>query len=379
MRIAIDVRSLMEGRHSGVEEYATKIIKGLTKNAPQHEYIFIYNSARSVDLSFLSSMGEVVAFRFPNKIFNLCQYFFNWPKWDNLIAKRIGYKPDIIFAPNSRLLPVEKSATVVTVHDLSYELFPEFYSIKHRVWHKLIKPRELMLAVSHVIAVSQATKEDIVRLYGVPEDKVTVVYSGVSPQPKNTPEKKLPSPNKIMKLPDKFVLYLGAMEPRKNIISVIEAYSSIADNVPQDLVIAGESGWLMKGVEKTIKNSSAFKRIHCIGFVDEQDKAELYRRADLFVYPSFYEGFGFPPLEALLAGTPVITSHNSSLSEVVGNWATMIDPYNVSELALVMKEMIDDPPLVDEKIQEEILNKFSWDHAAQETLAVFDTVMRKRY
>lgn len=132
----------------------------------------------------------------------------------------------------------------------------------------------------------------------------------------------------------------------------------------------------MAGVEKAVANSSAKKRIHRIGFVDEADKSKLYQQADLFVYPSFYEGFGFPPLEALLAGTPVITSHNSSLPEVVGDWATMINPYDVSELALVMKEMINTSPLVSKQVQEKIIKKFSWDNAAKQTLEVFDKVVK---
>lgn len=373
MRIAIDVRSLIEGRHSGVEEYATQIIWGLAKEAPEHEYIFFYNSARAVDLSFLSPMGKVLSFRFPNKLFNLCQYLFEWPKWDSLIEKKIGYRPDLFFAPNARLLPVTKKLVVVTAHDLSYELFPEFYSIRHRVWHKLMKPKQLMLEAAHVIAVSQATKEDVVRLYGVKREDVTVIYSGVAIKQKKSEEG-----SESLSLPPKYILFLGTMEPRKNIISVIEAFEAIAESVSQDLVIAGEKGWLMGNVERAVKSSSVKKRIHLIGFVSEEDKEALYKSADLFVYPSFYEGFGFPPLEALLVGTPVITSHNSSLPEVVGDWATMINPYDVSELAIVMREMIVNPPLVSRQVQERIKKKFSWENAARQTLDVFEKVARHR-
>lgn len=370
MRIAIDVRSLIEGRHSGVEEYATQIIKGLARNASGHEYIFFYNSARYVDLSFLSPMGKVLSFRYPNKLFNLCQYIFGWPKWDRLIEKKLGYQPDLFFVPNARLLPVMDKSVVVTAHDLSYELFPEYYSVRHRIWHKLMKPKQLMLKAKHIIAVSGATKEDVIRLYGVKRKDVSVIYSGVSIKNKEDRE------GKLLKLPKKYVLFLGTMEPRKNIISVIEAFASIAENISQDLVIAGEKGWLMRGVEKAVSKSGVEKRIHLIGFVDEGDKGDLYNRSDLFVYPSFYEGFGFPPLEALLVGTPVITSHNSSLPEVVGDWAAMINPYDVSELAVVMREMIDFPPFVSKQVQEKISQKFSWDNAAKKTLEVFEKVAK---
>jgi glycosyltransferase involved in cell wall biosynthesis len=235
-----------------------------------------------------------------------------------------------------------------------------------------------MLKASHVIAVSQATKEDLIRLYGVNEDKVSVVYSGVSEASEVFDGEKMSEEQpKTLSLPDKYILYLGTMEPRKNIVSIIEAFASIAEDVSHDLVIAGERGWLASGVERAIKVSGEASRIHRVGLVAEGRKQELYRRADLFVYPSFYEGFGFPPLEALVAGTPVITSHNSSLPEVVGDWAVMVNPYDVSELALVMKEVLDNPPLVGEKIKKSIRKKFSWDRAARQTFTVFEKAVEE--
>jgi len=271
----------------------------------------------------------------------------------------------------------EETPYVVTAHDLSYERFPEFYSWRRRLWHRLMRPLKLMQGARHIIAVSQATKDDVVALYGIKEEQVTVIYSGVKIKSKIKNEhSKLRQddgairPSVIDSLPDSFVLFLGVQEPRKNIPSIIEAYSEIANDVKHDLVIAGSSGWLVKEIDQAYSVSPVKNRIHRLGFVSEADKWELYARADLFVYPSFYEGFGFPPLESLMAGRPVITSGNSALSEIVGKWATLVDPYDVGELALVMKELLGDLPAVAVNVRNEVVDLYSWRRAAQQTIAV---------
>ena len=172
----------------------------------------------------------------------------------------------------------------------------------------------------------------------------------------------------------RFALFIGTFEPRKNIPSIIEAYSAIADQVEHDLVLAGSPGWLTGPIKQALAASPVRDRIHYLGFVSNEEKSALYHLADLFVYPSFYEGFGFPPLEALAAGTPVITSHNSSLPEVVGEWATLIDPYNVGELALVMQELLQHPSIVTEKIKNQLITTYSWHRTAEQTLEVLESV-----
>lgn len=382
MIIGVDVRSLMEGRHSGVEEYAIKIIRAMMKQAPNNQWILFYNSWRKIKLPDFGSDVKVAGFRYPNKLLNLWQYVIKRPRWDKMIQRKAGLKPAVIFVPNARLMPLVDTPYVVTAHDLTYEIFPEFYSWRRRFWHKLMRPKKLLKNAVSVIAVSQATKDDLVRLYKVESDKVTVIYSGVSGEMnerlpdkttghlKQPPEERLRQTSQRDGWPDKYILYLGTLEPRKNIVSIIEAFSAIAPDIPHHLVIAGESGWLGSNIKRAVIKSNARAKIHQIGHVTEEEKKFLYQGAELFIYPSFYEGFGFPPLEALLAGTPVITSNNSSLPEVAGDFATMINPYDVAELAQVMKEQLRDRPPVSEKIINDIKRRFSWDEAAKQTLAV---------
>jgi len=401
MKIAIDVRSLMGGRHSGVEEYTVQIVKALVQVASEHEYHVFYNSWKDAQVPAIAGV-KVHAFRYPNKLFNLVQLIFNWPKWDKMV------EADVFFLPNGRLLPLSPNVPyVVTVHDLSYELFPEFYSWWKRVWHKMVKSKYLVQNADHVVAVSRATADDVINIYGVEEDRVSVIYSGImasglnefgdasrGPGPasrarlisgllpssleKDWDYTRSPSEHssfRLAHLPDKFVLFLGTLEPRKNVVGLVEAWSVIADRIPHDLVIAGTRGWLEGEVDEAIARSKYQKRIHRIGFVDEEVKQQLYQQADLFVYPSFYEGFGFPPLEVLLAGTPVITSNNSALPEVVGEWATMVNPYDVTELALVMEELIKNPPGVPAEVKREITRRFDWEVAAKSLLEVLERVL----
>lgn len=363
MKVAIDVRSLMEGQVSGVGQYTQHIVRNLARVKPDNEYHLFYNSASGIALPELGQGVHVHGFRYPNKIFNALQWAASWPKWDIILPSI-----EVLLVPSLRLVPVSSHIPLVSVvHDLSFGHFPELFDVKRRVWHAMMRPKALAARSSAIIAVSEHTKQDIVNLYGIPEEKIHVVHSGVQFLESNQ--------SISFSLPKKFILYLGTLEPRKNVDSLVRAYSAIADQVQPDLVIAGSPGWSMGEIEKAIKKSRVKERIHVIGFVPEEEKAALYQAADLFVYPSLYEGFGFPPLEALLAGTPVVTSFNSALPEVVGEWAMLIDPYDVGELALVLKELLNNIPEITPEIQQAVREKYSWDKAARQTLQVLESVV----
>ena len=177
------------------------------------------------------------------------------------------------------------------------------------------------------------------------------------------------------RLPERFLLFMGTLEPRKNIAGVISAFSAMAHRVPHDLVLAGERGWKEKEVARAIASSAYADRIHAIGFVEERFKRPLYAAADLFVYPSFYEGFGFPPLEAMLAGTPAVVSFNSSLPEVVGKWATLVDPYDIAQIAAVLEELLSPPARVPLGVQKQIQEEYSWKKAAHQTVEILKSVV----
>lgn len=370
MDIAIDVRSLIDGRLSGIERYTFNIVRGLLRVAPQHTYHLFYSAARSVERPDFTGPVRWHGFRYPNKIFNVLQWSVLWPLWDNLV------KADCFFVPNLGLVPLRKTTPLVTtVHDLSYEYFPEFFSWRRRLWHRMVRPRQLLTRSQHLLAVSGATARDITERYDVPPARISVVYSGIA-----LPEvgESIEAQQKIRRkynLPANYILSFGVFEPRKNIDGIITAFSAVADTFPHHLVIAGSPGWLMQHTRRLAATSGQRQRIHFIGPVAPADTAALYAGADLFVYPSFYEGFGFPPLEALAAGTPVITSRHSSLPEIVGEWATMVNPYDTAELALVLREVLRQPQRVAPAVRLTIRERYSWDEAARQTVAILERVV----
>ena len=362
----------MGGRHSGVEEYTTQIIRAMSRVAPLHTYHLFYNSAKNVMLPKFRENVVVHPFRYPNKLLHASQLLLGSPKWDTMLSQHI----DVVFVPNSHLVPLSRDVPLVsTAHDIAFERFPEFLTIKRRLKDSLMRPRDLFIRSDHIIAVSEYTARDLIDIYSLHENSITVIYPGVASQAGGIQPVDVQHVVQKHGIPSKFFLFVGTMEPRKNISSIIAAFSTIANRISQNLVIAGEQGWKMRELRNVVAASPYADRIHIIGFVEEEDKNALYAAADLFVYPSFYEGFGFPPLEAMINGTPAVVSFNSSLPEVVGSWATLIDPYNTSQIAAVLEEMLVSPTRVPKSVQQEIREKYSWDRAAKQTVKILESVV----
>jgi glycosyltransferase involved in cell wall biosynthesis len=384
MTIGIDIRVLTRGTRTGVEEYAINLLNFLLPLDRKINYKLFYNAYRKVELNYpwvnLDNV-EIKKLKFPNRALFFSNRWFYQPKIDRLLKK-----VDVFFNPHFFVAPISfRCKKVVTFHDLSFELYPEFFSLSKRVWQKiLMNTKKEAKEADQIIAVSNSTKQDLIDLYKIQEEKIKVIYSGIEQKLKTDlqPSKFLEIKKKYH-LPDEFILYFGTIEPRKNLIGLIKAFEKLREyrtNVHESftninnikLVIAGEKGWLYKDVFKTARQSRFSKEIIFTGFVDNNDKPYLYNLASLFVYPSFYEGFGFPPLEAMACGVPTITSNLSSLPETVAKSAIMIDPYNIDEFALAMEIGLKDKNLR-KKLKEEGIKqvkKFSWQKCAQETLDI---------
>lgn len=370
MKIGLDIRVLARGIRTGVEEYTINLLKHLLKIDPKIEYHLFYNAYQKVKLNYdWLGLNNVYLkeFRIPNRLFFVSSRFFNTPKIDRLLNK-----VDVYFNPHFFISPLSSQCRkVITFHDLSFEHYPYFFPWRKRAWQKLMNTRQEAQQADRIIAVSQSTKDDLVRLYGIKPSKVKVVYSGVGNQFKPINNQSDYIKNKYH-LPDKFILYFGTIEPRKNLIGLIKAFELLKKKHDTKLVIAGVKGWLYQDVFKVVNDSKQKKDIFFTGFIEDQDKPYLYNLAELFVYPSFFEGFGFPPLEAMACGVPTITSSNSSLPEIVGQAGIMIDPYNIDELAWAMESVLTNNDLRKGLIKKGIerAKKFSWQKSAQQTLDV---------
>ena len=384
MNIGIDIRVLARGARTGVEEYTINLLSHLLTLESKINFSLFYNAYQKVDLDYdwlnLNNV-ELRDSRIPNRLFFATARYFNQPKIDRLLNKL-----DIYFNPHFFVAPLtDECKKVITFHDLSFEHHPEFFSWRKRIWQKfLMNTKQEAQKADKIIAVSESTKSDLVNLYGIKPEKIKVIYSGVGNQFKPEVGPCFAEPllrcgqNEVRPLINdlwdkKFILYFGTIEPRKNLVGLIKAFELLKDKDIK-LVIAGTKGWLYQDIFKAANQSKRKKDIIFTGFVKEEDKPYLYNLAQSFVYPSFFEGFGFPPLEAMACGIPTIVSANSSLPEVVGDAALMVNPKNIDELAWAMEESLTNNQLRERLIKKGLaqVQKFSWQKCAKKTLKVLE-------
>jgi len=382
----------MGGRRTGVEEYTLGLLESLFKLDKKNEYILFLNSWKkpNFDFSVFSVYPNVrlKRLKIPNKLFNFFSWYLAWPKIDHIAGGFASTRggADVVFLPNIIFGSVSRSAKVVlVVHDLSFERHSEYFSRKRRWWHMFINTRRICLAADKLIAVSQSTKQDLIDLYGIKNGKIEMIHSAVSADFKiiGRNDFQLVATKDKYSLPYNFILSLGTIEPRKNIIGTVRAYNSLQeyarknsrdDLLKYELVIVGESGWNAREIFSEIENSPFKKKIRVINSLPHNDKPYVYNLASLFVYPSFFEGFGFPPLEAMSCGVPVVTSNNSSLPEVAGDAAILIDPDKPDEISNAMRDILTDKELRSDLIRRGLKKsqEFNWTITAQKTLDIFN-------
>lgn len=280
---------------------------------------------------------------------------------------------DVFHSPNFILPPVKSAKTLLTVHDLSFIRHPQGAVEGLRRWLENVVPRSLNRA-NHVLADSHSTKQDLMDIYHVLDEKITVVGAGVEErfQPIND-SVVLDTVSRRYNLPPKFILSVGTLEPRKNFTGLIKAFEQSPVRETHHLVIAGGKGWLYDDIFAAAQNSPVADRIHLIGFVADDDLPALYSLADIFAYPSHYEGFGIPVIEAMACGAPVVCANNSCLPEVAGESALQITATDTPELADALHRLAIDNSLRESAIREGFLQaqKFNWPDAARRLLTVY--------
>lgn len=398
MNIGVDIRVLIDKYYSGISEYTASLLEAILRQDKDNHYKLYYNSAH--DLSgrldkWNSSNSEVIATHWPNKLFNyVLQKTLSSPKIDRVLGG-----VDVFWSPHFNFTSLSSSQglkKMITVHDLSFLRYPEFFSARKNAWHKALNVKKILKEADQVIAVSENTKHDISELVGLDPEKIAVVYSGnnlvkreIGNREKNTflSNHGLTASSATAEKPDRLILYLGNIEPRKNIRGLIEAYDQLraADAAGEHklsdvkLILAGAGGWKTKKIYEAWEASPYKDDIKFLGYITKADKEILYSLAHVFVYPSYYEGFGFPPLEAMTYGVPVVCSNVSSLPEVVSDAALMINPFKVSEISTAIKLVLEDDILRDRLITRgyERVKLFSWDQAAQEYLKIFKHINDK--
>jgi glycosyltransferase involved in cell wall biosynthesis len=280
---------------------------------------------------------------------------------------------DIVHAPDF-VLPPTGARTLLTVHDLTFLVRPECAEAGLRRYLSRAVPRALRRA-DMILVDSQATADDLARLLGVSGPRVRLLYPGVDPRFRPLPPAETEPVRAQLGLPEQFLLFVSTIEPRKNLVRLIEAFARL-DALGLHLVIAGRKGWLYEEVFAAVERAGVAGRVRFLDFVDDGQLPALYNLARAFVYPSLYEGFGLPALEALACGTPVVTAGVSSLPEVAGDAAELVDPLSVDSIAGGIARALADPgrlaaagPLQ--------ARRFSWAAAANELVACYSALARQ--
>ena len=380
MNFGIDIRHLTQPNPSGIGRYTINIINALAEASPDDTFtLFATGTAKTLRQlpAFSHANVRVVSVKIPNKIFKTLMLLPFGPSMESFLPERI----DAWFFPDSNIIKTELPYAI-TAHDLSYKIFPEFFTSNRRRRHALAKTHKLFKNARAIVAVSEATKTDLIELEQIAPNAISVapLAAGSAFHPKRTPQDATFLRPYNIRFP--YFLTLSTLEPRKNIESVIEAYDAWRTKLKRDdapaLVIAGGKGWKTTGIEKAINAATYRQSIHCVGYINEVHKPALYRNATALLFPSFYEGFGLPALEAMACGTPVITTFTGSLPEVVGDAGILIDPYNVRDLeqAFSLIGSNDAASLRAELSQRSLAraSKFSWKNTAKTTLQVLHSL-----
>lgn len=375
MIIGVDIRVLGAGPHGGVQEYTENLLEHMIGLDRSIRYKLFYSSSRSPlpDRDFLHRDNvRLYAFKAPNKLLFYGARLAGVPRIDRMLG---GI--DVFFSPHFLLAPLTAGTKrVTTYHDLSYERFPEFFSWRQRFWHRVeMRPAWQAKFSDAVIAVSESTKQDLVGRYDIDPAKISVVYSGADASLRRPDKEALERFRNEKHLPGHFILYLGTLEPRKNVVGIIKAFDRLKESPEfsrMHLILAGAPGWLYRDIYVRAESSPNAGNIHFIGPVDRTERPFYLSLASALAYPSFFEGFGLPPLEAMTCGTPVVASNNSSLPEVVADAGILVNPYDTFAIANALADV-----LKDEKLRSEMTAKglaraarFSWQQCAEETLSV---------
>lgn len=386
MNICINSEVLLISRFSGISHYTYSLIKSLLKlNEPDKFYKLFYLTGINDNIPNLfnefTNISNIIV-RFPGflrKIFKFCSIYLNYPVLENFVKIPI----DIYHTPNYFAFPSKKARIIYTVYDLIPFLYPEFLPQFYKSNFIIIAKcffRKLFEKADLIITISENTKNDLINYMNIKEEKIKVVYLASRENFYPIKDKTLIKPVlDEYKINSPYILFIGTLEPKKNLPLLIEAYSKLPDKIKKDylLVLAGNKGWKYDNIFKKIKELNLYNRVIHTDYIPEEKLPLLLNGATLLVYPSLYEGFGLPPLEAMSCGIPVITSNNSSLPEIIGDAGIMIDPKDVNQLTESMSFLLENPQ------QREKLSKlgikrsknFSWDKVAYQTMEVYKSLV----
>ena len=374
MKVCIEAQSFVSKR-TGVGRYTYALIREFSRKSLETDIsVFYFNARRNFKDQNMIRMNP----RMKNKEIKFFPGFLAYKIWNTF-----SYPPvellagchDLYHFTNFTALPVKKGKVLLTICDATSKRFPETMEKTNKKRMERLLEKSMQIS-SGIIAISEFTKKEIVALFQYPEDRIFVTHLGVEEKfSKVTDKARRKKLREYYEIKEPFILFTGTLEPRKNIPLLIQAFHVLARQEKHHLVIIGRKGWFCEGILKEIEDSPFRERIHHLGYVSDDDLPVLYSAADLFVFPSLYEGFGFPPLEAMRCETPVLSSDRASLKEVLKDGVSYFNPEKITPegLAELIKEN-----LMDHEKREVLIKKgkavaesYTWEKTAQQTLEIY--------
>jgi glycosyltransferase involved in cell wall biosynthesis len=373
MRIALDIRKIND---FGIGTYIRNLVLNLARIDQENCYLLIGHERDSSELGGL-----------PANFSFLHDHTHDSRFWNDVILPYSlrQHQVDILHSPHYRAPRFLGCKSVITIHDCVHILFPNYASSKADYDQARKDTRRAIKRCSRILTVSEATQRDLVRLFSVPEEKITVIYNAIDERAVVTisPEEQRRVLERYQ-IQDPFLLYAGNIKPHKNIARLIEAFSVLKMELKEDetwknlkLLIIGDELSKHQFLRRTVIRSGVQHDVRFFGYVPYETLGVFYKSAQIFVFPSLYEGFGLPPLEAVANGTPVLTSNTSSLPEVMGDAAMLVNPENVFEISKGLKHLLFDANLRSKLIARgyQQARKYSWKKSAELVLSTYRKVL----
>ncbi|HZL95830.1 MAG TPA: glycosyltransferase family 1 protein [Vicinamibacterales bacterium] len=366
MRVAIDTRKVHD---FGIGTYIRNLLRQLARIDRETEYVLL---CREADLGIAAQLG-------PN-FRTICEPSPNYSLREQIhipwVLRR--ERPDVYHAPHYVLPPAVFCRSVVTIHDCIHLMFPQYLPNRAAYAYARASMWAAARRSDRILTVSEASKRDILHFFNVKPEKIVVVYNAIDEHFSAAPsEEQVARIRERYQLDHKFVLYVGNIKPHKNLVRLIEAFSQLRRTHDDlKLLIIGDEISKLPALRRAVHRHKLHKFVRFLGYLKDDTLTVLYRLASVFVFPSLYEGFGLPPLEAMASGTPVVTSNVSSLPEVTGDAAVLVDPYDVDSISDGMRRILDDPRLAEELRIKGLkrAREFSWERSVEKTQRVYREV-----
>lgn len=363
LRIAIDASRSTKAKPTGTETYSLRLSQALVAA----------NEGAQVPIQFSLYFRDQAQSAQSNNSAYVTEARIPFPRlWTHIrfAAELWKSRPDITFVPAHTLPLAFPGPAIVTVHDLGFKRFPTAHPLAQRIYLDATT-RYSQARANLIFADSQATAADLERYYGTPQSKIRLIYPGVDAAQLSTTAAEIENVRAKYQLTRRYFLFIGTLQPRKNIRRIVQAFAcwqQRQNDFETMLVLAGGKGWLYD--ESWLDGT---EQVRLTGFMSESDKAALLAGATALVFPSLYEGFGFPAVEAMIAGTPVIASNTSSLAEIVGEHGLLVDPLDINAITDAMCRIWDDEQLRQDLIVKGIqrAKQFTWESAAEKAINAF--------